>query len=351
MTEEERNQILARIKQACKDHKIEEDSVPTTWAEKAKQEVEVIPTPSARLNAAIGVGGIPLGRITEIFGSFSSGKTTLTLQIMAQAQKMGMVCAYIDMEHSLDAKYAEALGVDMSSVLITQPVDGDTAMKLTRALLQSGVRLIVIDSIPALVASQEYEKEITDSHVGLQARMLNQGVRQISPLVNRAGASVIFINQIREKIGVMWGNPETTPGGNAMKFYASLRLDLRATSTKDEERRTSKIKVVKNKLAPPFKWCEVDIIYGKGFDTLKDTVLYAKDLGIITGKSWMELPLLECEGLIGHDGDPIKLQGIQQVMDFVSGTPGYLEALMVECQKQSRGNREEEKLQEVLDNE
>lgn len=339
MDEKQRKLVLAKIKQACKAAKIDEDSVPITWEDRASIDVPVIPTPSARLNAALGVGGIPLGRITEVYGTESSGKTTLTLQVMANAQKMGKAVAFIDMEHSLDAGYAEALGVNMEDVFISQPRDGDTAMELIRALLMTGeIGLIVLDSIPAMVSKHEFDKEVTDPHVALQARMLSSGLRQFTPLLSKSKTAVVFINQIREKVGIMYGNPETTPGGRAMKYYSSIRIDMRAQSAKEAERRTSKIKVVKNKLAPPLKWCEVDIIYGKGFDTLKDTVLYAKDLDIITGKSWMTLPSLDCKGLEGWDFEEneLKFQGINNVLDFIQNTEGYLEVLMTECQNKTK---------------
>lgn len=339
MDDKQRKQILAKIKQACKAAKIDEDSFPITWEDRAQIDVPVIPTPSARLNAALGVGGIPCGRITEIYGTESSGKTTLLLQVMANAQKMGKAVAFIDMEHALDASYAEALGVNMEDVFISQPKDGDTAMELIRALLMTNeIGLIVLDSIPAMVSKNEFDKDVTDPHVALQARMLSSGLRQFTPLLSKTNTAVVFINQIREKVGILYGNPETTPGGRAMKFYSSVRIDMRAQSPKEEMRRTSKIKVVKNKLAPPLKWCEVDIIYGKGFDTAKDTVLYAKDLGIIEGKSWMTLPNLDCEGLKDWDfgEDELKFQGLNNVLDFVNNTEGYLEALMTKCQNKTK---------------
>lgn len=349
MDDSQRKALLNKVKQACKANSIDEESYPITWEDRALIQVPVIPTPSSRLNAALGIGGIPLGRVTEIYGTESSGKTTIMLQVMAKAQKMGMNVAFIDMEHSLDASYAAALGVNMNEVLISQPKDGDTAMQLIRALLMTGeIGLIVLDSIPAMVSKEEFEKDVTSPHVAMQARMMSQGLRQFTPLLSKSQTAVVFINQIREKVGVMYGNPETTPGGRSMKFYASIRIDMRAQSAKDEKRRTSKIKVVKNKLAPPCKWCEVDIIYGKGFDTLKDTVMYAKDLGIIEGRSWMTLPQLDCPGLEGYnfEENELKFQGINNVMDFVQNTEGYLDALADECQKTMKelnnGSREEQ---------
>lgn len=334
LSDEKRKEILARIKSQCRAHKLDDDSVPQTWKDRSRVQVPVIPTPSARLNACLGIGGIPLGRIVEIYGNESAGKTTLMLEIIAKAQKMNLPCGFVDMEHALDAAYAEAIGVDMDEIFVSQPTDGNTAMQLIKIMVESGVKLIVLDSIPALVAKDEYNKDIADPHVGLQARMLSQGLRQLAPLLGRAGASAVFINQLREKVGVMYGNPETTPGGRAMKYYASVRIDMRALSKKDEDGRISKITVVKNKLAPPFKYCEVGIKYGEGFDRVRDAVEYAKDLEIITGRSWMTLPQLDCDGLKDHDSEEvIKYQGTDQVIEFINSTEGYYDALMVECQR------------------
>jgi recombination protein RecA len=206
LTKQQRTELLNRIKQGCKSAKLSEDTLPTTWADRVALKVPVIPTPSARLNACLGIGGIPIGRIVEVYGTESSGKTTLMLQLIATAQKMGMATGYIDMEHALDPKYAEALGVEMNDLFISQPPDGSDALELAKVMVQSGIKLIVIDSIPALVNRDEYEKEITDSHVGLQARMLSQACRQLTPKLGLAGATAVFINQIREKIGVLYGN-------------------------------------------------------------------------------------------------------------------------------------------------
>lgn len=350
MDKKTRKEILARITAGVKQFKLDDDSMPKTWADRVDIQVPVIPTPSARLNAALGVGGIPLGRITEIYGNESAGKTTLMLQIIAQAQAMGMACGYIDMEHALDASYAQALGVNMDELFISQPVDGNQALQLFRIMVDSGIKLVVLDSIPALVAREEYQKEITDNHVGLQARMMGQTVRQLASVLSRAGAAGVFINQLREKIGVMYGNPETTPGGRAIKFFASVRIDMRALSKKDDNGRLSKIKVVKNKLAPPFRECEVDILYGKGFDRLKDTVLYAKELGVITGRSWMTLPRLDCPGMELVDADTdLKFQGTDSVVTFVDQTEGYLDALMAKCQRASKGETDERRDEESGD--
>lgn len=330
-----RDEVYARIKAACKANDIDQDSVPRTWQDEAAKGVPVIPTPSSRLNACLGVGGIPQGRIIEIFGTEMSGKTTLMLQIMAKAQQMGMVCNYVDMEHALDASYAEALGVNMEEVLISQPTDGNTAMQLLKIAAESGCGLAVLDSIPALVSREELDKSITDSNVAHIARTLSQGLRQLTPIARRTNCTIVFINQLREKIGVMYGNPETTPGGRAMKYYASVRIDMRALggAKRDDDRRTSKIHVVKNKLASPFRHCEVDIVYGKGFDKASDTFEYARELNIITGRGFMKMPWLECEGLKASTEETFQVRGKDKAIEFINSTPGYLEALMSECHR------------------
>lgn len=340
LSSKDRSEILNRIKIGCRQAKLDDETVPRTWADRVGIQVPVVPTPSARLNAALGIGGVPLGRILEIYGTESSGKTTLALELIAAAQKMGLATGFLDMEHALDASYAKALGVDMDDLFISQPSDGNQCLELAKIMIMSGIKLIIMDSVPALVNKDEYEKDITDAHVGLQARMMGQTVRQLAPLLSRAGSTIIFINQIREKIGVMYGNPETTPGGRAIKFFASQRIEMRAQSMKDRagERRTTRIKVVKNKLDSPFKECEVDILFGKGFDRLSDTVHFAKELEIIKGKSWMVLPKLDEQNIKYPEGE-IKFQGIEAVMAFVESTPGYLDVLKNECQRVYRLSR------------
>ena len=251
-----------------------------------KVRVESIPTGAINLDAAIGVGGIPRGRITEIYGPESSGKTTVCLHVVANAQKAGGTAAFIDAEHALDTEYAAKLGVDVEKLLVSQPDTGEQALEICEILVRSGaVDVIVVDSVAALVPKAEIEGEMGDSHVGLQARLMSQALRKLTGAIARSNCSVVFINQLREKIGVMFGNPETTTGGKALKFYASLRLDIRRIGPVKEKEDVIgshvRVKVVKNKVAPPFKQAEFDIMYAEGISHTSLLVDIGAESGII----------------------------------------------------------------------
>jgi recombination protein RecA len=315
------NLAIAQIEKSCGKGSI------MRMDEKEKVRVEAVPTGAINLDAAIGVGGIPRGRVTEIYGPESSGKTTLCLHVVANAQKMGGVAAFIDAEHALDTEYARKLGVDVESLLISQPDTGEQALEICEILVRSGaVDIVVIDSVAALVPKAEIEGDMGDSHVGLQARLMSQALRKLTGAIARSKTIVIFINQLREKIGVMFGNPETTTGGKALKFYASVRLDIRRIGPVKEKEDVVgshvRVKVVKNKVAPPFKQAEFDIMYAEG---ISHTSLLV-DIG-------SEANIIEKSGAwYSYKGQKIG-QGRENAKMYLKDNP----AIMAEIEEQVKG--------------
>lgn len=284
-------------------------------------DIEAIPTGSLGIDIALGIGGLPKGRIIEIYGPESSGKTTLALSVIAQAQKRNGTCAFIDAEHALDPSYAKKIGVDIENLLVSQPDSGEQALEIADTLVRSGaIDVMVVDSVAALVPKAELEGEMGDSHMGLQARLMSQALRKLTATVARSNTLIIFINQIRMKLGVMFGNPETTTGGNALKFYASVRMDIRrvgAIKDKDEVIGSqTRVKIVKNKVAPPFKTVDFDIMYGEGISKNGELI----DLGVKSG-------IIEKAGAwFSYNGDKIG-QGRENAKKFLQENPAVAEEI------------------------
>ncbi len=313
MTTEKEKALELAISQIEK--RFGEGSVMKLGEATARALVEVIPTGSLALDIALGVGGIPRGRITEIFGPEASGKTTLAQHIIAEAQKRGGMAAYIDAEHALDPTYASHCGVDLNELLISQPDTGEQALEITEALVRSGaIDVIVVDSVAALVPRVEIEGEMGDAHVGLQARLMSQALRKLASAIGRSGTAVVFINQLREKVGIIFGNPEVTPGGRALKFYSSARIDLRRTEAIKQGNEVVgshvRAKVVKNKVAPPFRSAEFDIMFDHGISREGNLI----DLGV-------ELGITKKTGAFFSYGDIRLGQGRENAKQYLSQNP------------------------------
>jgi recombination protein RecA len=315
--------------------------------DEATQDVPSISTGSIMVDYALGIGGVPRGRVTEIYGPEASGKTTLALHVIAEAQKAGGYAAFVDAEHAFDPRYAKNLGINTDELLVSQPDSGEQALEITETLIRSAaLDVIVVDSVAALVPRAELEGEMGDSHMGLQARLMSQAMRKITAIINKTRTSVIFINQIREKIGVMFGNPETTSGGRALKFYSSVRIDIRRVGSLKQGDEVvgnrTKVKVVKNKVAPPFKQVEFNIIYGEGISRMAEILDMAVEFDIIEKRgSWYR-----------YDGEPIG-QGTDNAIEFLESDPELTEKIekqvRAEMNPDQQENKAEENGQEVAD--
>ena len=307
--------------------------------------IEAIPTGALGLDIALGIGGIPKGRIIEVFGPESSGKTTLALHMIAEAQKQGGVAAFIDAEHALDPVYAKHLGVDIDNLIVSQPDTGEQALEIAEALVRSGaVDIIVVDSVAALVPKAEIDGDMGDAHVGLQARLMSQALRKLAGVINKSNSCIVFINQLREKVGIMFGNPETTPGGRALKFYSSVRLDIRKVENIKQDGEVvgsrARVKVVKNKVAPPFREAEFDIIYGQGISKSGNILDIGINLGLVEKSgSWF-----------GYNGDRIG-QGRENAKKYLEDNPKVMEELEEKIRKNFDQAFENSLGEEVIDEE
>jgi len=335
MTKDEKNENLENALKSIE--KIYGKGSVMRLGDRPKVDVDVIPSGSLLLDEALGVGGYPKGRIIEIFGPESSGKTTLALHAIAEAQKLGGRGAFIDAEHSIDPVYAKKLGVDIDELILSQPNSGEEGLEICEMLASSGeVSVIVVDSVAALVPQAELDGIMSDNQVGLQARLMSKAMRKIAAILNKTGTTVIFINQLREKVGVIYGNPETTTGGRALKFYSSVRLDIRRTEAIKEGNdiigNTAKVKVVKNKVAPPFKFCNVDIIFGKGISMEGELLDLAINKGLIKKSgSWYELY-----------GEKIG-QGRETAKDYLKDHPSLVDELLTAIKEKKEVPVEENK--------
>ncbi len=310
---------------------------------KAHVHVETIPTGSLSLDLALGLGGVPRGRVVEVYGPESSGKTTVALHMIAEVQKRGGIAGFIDAEHALDPVYAKNIGVDIDELYISQPDSGDQALEIAETMVRSGAMdIIVIDSVAALVPRQEIEGDMGDSHVGLQARLMSQALRKLTPVISKSNCVVIFINQLREKVGVMFGNPETTTGGRALKFYASVRMDVRRTETLKQGGEIVgnhvRVKIVKNKIAPPFKEAEFDIMFGKGISREGDILDLATGINLVNKSgAWY-----------AYNGDKIG-QGRENAKSYLAEHPEVMEELEAKVRAYYHIDGSEEETQETAE--